>query len=284
MEHFINHLQAQYDTLTPCAKKIADYLKTHRTRAQYLSISSLAAECQVAEATIFRFCKQLGFQGYNDLKLALAKASVLEHNCRASSVYSNITDNTPVSTMAQQLFQIYLSAMQETLSFVNEAVVVAAGQALTNAKKVFCFGQGGSSATAMEAWGRFLTVSSKFYYIEDAHMQIMSASLMDFEDAILYVSYSGCTKDAQDILVPARKRGAKIILITHFQDSPAAKLADCILLCGGREGPLQAGSIAAKMAMLFVIDILVNEYCRQNPESTVANRDLTLQALSVRHL
>lgn len=50
-----------YDHLTKSSRKIADYLLAHAEEAQYLSISSLARECGVAEATIFRFCRALGF-------------------------------------------------------------------------------------------------------------------------------------------------------------------------------------------------------------------------------
>lgn len=54
---------------------MADYLVQHAEDAQYLSISSLAKACGVAEATIFRFCRSLGFDGYNEMKIALAKAT-----------------------------------------------------------------------------------------------------------------------------------------------------------------------------------------------------------------
>lgn len=78
---------------------------------------------------------------------------------------------------------------------------------------------------------------------------------------ILFFSYSGATKDMLDVLRPARRRGAKIILVTHFAKSPAAAMADVTLLCGSKEGPLQSGSVAAKMGLLFIIDVLFNEYC-----------------------
>ena len=44
------------------------------------------------------------------------------------------------------------------------------------------------------------------------------------------------------------------------------------------------GSIAAKMALLFVVDLLVNEYCRRNKQATMRNKDLTTSALACRHL
>ena len=40
-----------------------------------MSISELAEACTVAEATISRFCRRLGYKGYNAFKLAIANAA-----------------------------------------------------------------------------------------------------------------------------------------------------------------------------------------------------------------
>lgn len=281
--NLMQRIEQRYSKFTPSYKRIADYLKAHYEESQYLSISNLADRCGVAEATVSRFCRTLGFQGYNELKLALAKSSVVEDQQQTYEVYGDITAQDSVKEMAKRLYHVNIAALEETLALVDEDAIRRSGQMLMRAKKVFCFGQGGSLVTAMEAWSRFLNISSKFFCVEDTHMQIMAASLLEPGDVILFVSYSGSTRDAHDILAPAKAHGARVILITHFQESPAAKLADEVLLCGGEEGPLQAGSIAVKMAMLLVVDILVNEYCRHNIETTMANRDITSDALACRH-
>ena len=81
-----------------------------------------------------------------------------------------------------------------------------------------------------------------------------------------------------DVLRPAKNGGAKIILITHFSNSPAAALSDVILLCGSNESPLQSGSIAAKIGQMFIIDYLFYAYCLQNPERCAKAREATAQA------
>ena len=57
-------------------KNMADYVFSHTTETQYLSITSLAENCKVSEATITRFCRGLGLSGYNAFKLALARQTV----------------------------------------------------------------------------------------------------------------------------------------------------------------------------------------------------------------
>lgn len=127
---------------------------------------------------------------------------------------------------------------------------------------------------------RFLTVSPNFQYIEDNHLQAMSASLLGVQDVIVFISYSGSTRDMMDVLRPAHARGTKIIVITRSAKSPVSAFADVILLCGSKEGPAQFGSVAAKMAQLLLIDILFNQYCRCEPEFTLRNREQTANSIA----
>ena len=69
---------------------------------------------------------------------------------------------------------------------------------------------------AMEAWARFSTATSRFIHISDSHMQAMQIALATSKDVILFFSYSGSTKDMEDIMNIAKARGIPIILITHF--------------------------------------------------------------------
>ena len=74
-KNFWDLLHEKQLSLTKSGIIIAEYLIQHPEEAQFLSISSLARNCNMAEATIYRFCKQLGFEGYNEMKIALAQAN-----------------------------------------------------------------------------------------------------------------------------------------------------------------------------------------------------------------
>lgn len=115
-------------------------------------------------------------------------------------------------------------------------------------------------------------------------MQIIAASLMGPEDAILFVSYSGATHDMMDTLTVAKQNGAKIILITHYPDAPGAALADVVLICGALETPLDCGSIPVKVAELFVAEALVMRYSLNNRELTKIARNKTSAAMAAKLL
>ena len=188
------------------------------------------------------------------------------------------TADSSLQNICSRLYQANIDALAETLSRFNESSMQQAICLLSQAQKVYCFGQGSSNIMAMEAWARFATVSSSFIHIEDSHMQAMASSLCRKEDVILFFSYSGATKDMLDILKPAKSNGASIILVTHFSTSPAAMLANVCLLCGPSEKPLQSGSITTKIGQLFIIDCLFHGYCQKNSKACAQAQAATSQA------
>ena len=255
-KNVLDIIAKDYKGLTKSEKKIADYIIAHSLDVQYMSITSLADVCKVADATISRFCRALGFASYNELKLSLAKID--SGNAAPEGVenhYENPLSDSSLREMGQKLLKTDTEAIQNTLNSLNMDSLRRAAQYITDARSVYCFGQGGSMIIAMEAWARFVTATSNFHYVEDSHLQAITASLTNPGDVILFVSYSGATKDMIDVMRPAKARGAKIILITHFDKSPGAAYADVILLCGQKENPLATGSVSVKMSLLFIIDM-----------------------------
>ncbi len=281
-----DHINNCYFRMTKAEKRTADYVMAHRVEPKYMSISELAAECHVAEATISRFCRTLGFKGYNAFKLELARAGA----ARGSGVWTAdesaavITDTDDVSVMCQKLYGIHTDALKQTLSFAEPEKIRLAAKLLFEADNVYCMGQGGSLVLAMEAYSLFLTVSPKFHVVQDSHFQILNASLMTERDVILFFSYSGATKELLEFEQIAAERKAKIILISRFPKSPGAELATVVLKCGSNESPLRSGSVAARMAQLFIIDILYTEFVRTNHELFSENREKTAQALTCKLL
>lgn len=273
---------SKYDQLTKQTKTVADYVLSNQRETQYMSITTLAENCGVADATVYRLCRTLGFSGYNDFKLALVKGNGKKPLDMPLGLDGNVTMEDSIGDMSKKLYSVNASALADTLTRLDTASVGKAVDALKNARSVYCLGFGGSMVIAMEAVGRFATITNKFRQISDTHMQAMAIALSGPEDVVLLFSFSGATRDVFDLLENAKKRGTRIILVTHFPKSPAAAYADIIIPCGVEEGPMNGGSIAAKIGQLFLIDILFNEYCRRDPQITSQRLDATTHAISAK--
>ena len=137
---------------------------------------------------------------------------------------------------------------------------------------------------AEEAWTLLSSISPKFALVPDSHQQMAALALMEEGDAALYFSYSGSTREIQDALEVAHARKGKVILITRFPKSPGGLKADVVLQCGSNEGPLQAGSVPARVAQLFVLDLLYTELFQRAPEQAVECRERIAEAIARRHV
>lgn len=278
--NILESITAQYHSLTRSGKKLADYIFAHTGEAQYFSISTLAENSGVSEASITRFCHGLGLAGYNDFKLALAKTDHVTDMGELSDSPQGIASEDSLNTIFQKIHKASVLSLNETLELLNEDAINKAVDLLVQADRVFCFGNGGSMVMAMEAWARFSTATSRFVHVSDSHMQIMNTALATSRDVLLVFSYSGSTKDMEDTLQIAREHGVSIILVTHYPNSRAAQFADVVLLCGYNEGPLQSGSIPAKVGQLLLIDCLFYGFCRRNPEASAVARSATAEAVA----
>ena len=162
--------------------------------------------------------------------------------------------------------------------------VKAAGDLLVAAGRVLCMGQGGSMILAEEAAHLFSTVMPNFFAVQDSHMQMIRAVGLGPEDVVLYFSYSGSTKDMLDVMRVVKERGAKSVVVTRFPNSQGAQSGDVVLECGSRETPYQLGSVAARIAQLYLVDVLFTEVCRRDIAATRSHRKKVAEALSGKHI
>lgn len=278
--NFWELLQQRQGQLTRSGHAVADYLLQHADEAQYLSISSLARACNVAEATVFRFCRALGFDGYHEMRIALAQANATGTMSSQRELQPGASTETLFERASARLF----TAINGTQNALSVEAVDEAARMLREAKQVFCFGQGGSMLLANDICARFASLSTKFRTSGDSHLQLLTASLMNEADVVLFVSYSGATRDMMETLRTAKAAGAKIILLTHYEDSPGASLADVVLRCGAQESPLDSGSIPIKVAVLYVGEVLVLRYILDSPEQANTAQELTSEVLTLKML
>ena len=275
----LERIHASYFQLTAAERKVADYILAQHIHVQFMSISQLADECGVAEATISRFCRSLKLKGFNAFKLELARYSTSGINTKKRT----FSTDTPAGRV-QEIGQVATDAVQQTIDLVKLHEVQRAVELIENAGRVLCIGAGGSMIMAQEFAHLFSMVTGKIRAVSGSHMQVTAIATLEKDDVVVMFSYSGATQSGVQILELAKNSGVKTILITRFDKSPDAKVADVVLRCGSNEGPFQFGSVPAKIAQLVVMDVLFQEYCYRNAESSTNNIQSIASALSGMHL
>lgn len=252
MENLIIHIQSFLNAVTKAEKKVAEIVLTEKDKIILGSITDLAEKAGVGETTVLRFCRKIGFKGFQEFKFALAKEF-------ASPVYSpekiDMEENH-LLVIGQKITVANVQAIQDTTSILDLEQIQKAVNELSIARKIHFYGVGSSGLSALDAKYKFLRIGISVEALVDSHMQAMLAATLEPGDVAVGISVSGSTKDTLDCLTIAKEAGAKIISITHYARSPITKISDMVLLISAPEGPLQGGSLSSKIAQLHVIDIL----------------------------
>lgn len=242
----LDRIYAAKEIATKTERKIIDnLLSIPAEEIIYLSISDLAARLKVADATLVRFCKKLGYTGFQDFKLHLSQmAGAMERNnadCTAKRIALQMVD-----------------AINETSRSINYDECLQIADSMINAGKVCAFGVGNSAITAMEISNVLARLGVMVTFTPDAHMQAMITSNLSKNDVVILISVSGSTKDIIDVAEIAKKNGVKIVVITCYDRAPLAHYADHILLSTRREAAYEGGSVSTIVSISYIINVLYN--------------------------
>lgn len=271
-------IQVSYNQFTKTEKKIAEFVIKNTNQVLFMSITDLADACKVADASVHRFCRTMGLKGYQEFKMKLS----LSMNSDESTVMESESTSSKIDSLEftlDKIIQSHISALKETRMLIQEDEVEKTLRMMEDAKTIYFFGVGDSLLSAKEARNKFLRITNKVSCVDDPHMQAMTASMADENDLIFIISYSGSTKDNVHVAKIAKDSGAKVVGITRFLKSPLTGYTDTLLVCGSNEGPLDGGSMGAKLSQLYIIDVLFQEYYRRNKGMSKENNKKTSKAV-----
>lgn len=245
-------LKAAYAGLGPTERRVADFVISHPEDVIRFTAQRLAKRAGTSDSTVVRLCQKIGFRGYPELKISLAR----ELSIPKTEVYREIaqTDDTP--TLIKKAFRIAIQSLSDTCALLDPVQVEAAIRAIRAAHRIIICGAGGSGAIAQVAHHRFLRLGIAAICCTDPHTLALLGNTFLREDVVLAISHSGVTEDIVDFAGLAKRRGAGVVCITNQSQSPLARLSDVVLCTAVSEAPSGPEAGSSRVAQIGVIDVL----------------------------
>lgn len=247
------NIEGIYDSFKPAEKKVADYVLQNRREIVSHSITRVAREAGVSEATIVKFCKTLGYSGFQELKILLARS---EARNPVEKIYGEIEPHDDMETISAKIFPIYEESLNKTRELLNTANIDYCARKIIKARRLFFFGFGASGIVALDAEQKFKRIGYRAEAIIESHAQETQASLLEEGDLVIAISHSGRTVDLIRSLKLSQENRAEIIAITAGYRSPVADLAEKIIPIPSPETPFRGSAMASRLAQLVAVDCL----------------------------
>ncbi len=246
------HIRSIYPTLKPAERRVADAVLSSPHQVVHLSITELAKKAEVSDATVVKFCKRLGYRGFQEFKILLAQDVAV----KPSLVQGNIEPGNDVRIINEKVFQASIMALQDTAEVLDVDALEAAVEAMCKASEIHFYGLGPSGVVALDAEQKFSRIGRRANAYVDTHMQITRAVLLQPGDVVVGLSRSGETREIIEAMRAARQSGALTIAITSHSASTAAREADLTLLTCTQETRFNGTDISSRLAQLATMDTL----------------------------
>lgn len=240
------------EDFTQSEQKISEYILKNQEEVVNLSAQELGEKTGTSPASIVRFSRKLGFSGFGELKIEIAKTT----NSEEEELDTIISPKDSVSDIAEKVVNRAVTSLKETYSLINTTSLEEAINLMREADTIYLFGIGASSLVAMDLMYKLVRINKRVIFNIDSHLQLAAVVHITSKDVAIGISYSGKTREVNEGVIRAKEKGAKVISITNCNKNPLSSISDISLNIPNEERQLRFGAISSRMDQLALIDML----------------------------
>lgn len=258
------------DSMTPLESEIASYILNNKDAVTKLKIQELADILFISKSAIHRFVKKIGFNGFNDLKVSIAKenADLLENNSYINVNYPFQAKDNP-RQIAFKLLELYEKAIKDTFEYVDLDQIKAVSQLMDSADVIDVYTHAHNSNIAENFQDKMLTIGRSVNCPSSFYNQRLTVLASDQKHVAIILSYSGKATFILPIVKKLYEKGVKVIQIGKAGSNYYSQYVTYHLSISDSENDRDRMSqFSSHIAMQYIMDVLYgciyNEKRKQN--------------------
>ncbi len=282
---------------TGALQRVAEQVLADPAAAARATIVELAERSGTSPATVTRFCRALGFEGYSELRLGIAGETGRAARTAGWTIDigREIQPTDPLDRVLEQIMAADTRAMHDTAALLDLREVERAAEAIAAGRRVDIYGESGSALVGGEMQFCLHRIGVAAWAWSDVHNGLASAAQLRTGDVAVGVSHSGQTRETIELVAEAGSHGATTVALTGLPRSPLAEVAEIVLLTGGfrsvalqadaaKAGTSQASAfrpdaLSARHPQLVVLDLLYIAVAQRTHERAHAAFQRTARAV-----
>lgn len=246
------------DSMTPLESEIASYILNNKDAVTKLKIQELADILFISKSAIHRFVKKIGFNGFNDLKVSIAKenADLLESNSYINVNYPFQAKDNP-RQIAFKLLELYEKAIKDTFEYVDLDQIKAVSQLIDSADVIDVYTHAHNSNIAENFQDKMLTIGRSVNCPSSFYNQRLTVLASDQKHVAIILSYSGKATFILPIVKKLYEKGVKVIQIGKAGSNYYSQYVTYHLSISDSENNRDRMSqFSSHIAMQYIMDVL----------------------------
>ncbi|GIK37309.1 MAG: transcriptional regulator [Chloroflexota bacterium] len=260
------HILRLFETLPLKQRRLARFFLDNEDMVAFASASEVAERAEASAATVVRFCRALGFEGYTDLQ-ATIRTQFPRYRTAVQKLTDRLANGSQIENLPTQVVQVYSQNIEQTMSQVSHTDLTAAAAAIIQAGQIRIFAGGLSAAAAVLAEHALMVLGfSARACLNGGSAQALEISQLTSRDLVMVISIWRYLYESVLVAQAARELGCTCIALTDSPVAPIAKLADYTFVAA-TEGVAHSRSLAG---IFSLIDLLSAAIATQRPQESLA--------------
>ena len=246
------------DSMTPLESEIASYILNNKDAITKLKIQELADILFISKSAIHRFVKKIGFNGFNDLKVSIAKenADLLENNSYINVNYPFQAKDNP-RQIAFKLLELYEKAIKDTFEYVDLDQIKAVSKLIDSADVIDVYTHAHNSNIAENFQDKMLSIGRSVNCPSSFYNQRLTVLASDQKHVAIILSYSGKATFILPIVKKLYEKGVKVIQIGKAGSNYYSQYVTYHLSISDSENNRDRMSqFSSHIAMQYIMDVL----------------------------
>ncbi|GGM81405.1 MurR/RpiR family transcriptional regulator [Dactylosporangium sucinum] len=257
-------------TLAPSEARVAAFILEHADDVVHMTVAEVAEGAASAESSTVRCCRSLGFQGFQDLKISLARdtASLDQY------AYDHVEPGDAPGDVLLKVMTFTAQVIRDAAGSIDPVTFEEAVAKINAADEILAIGFGASYLVARSVHDQFASIGLRVRAPDASNLKYLMSRTAPPGTCGLLISHTGATRDLIRCAEALRSRGVPTVAITSFPRSRLADRVDHALVASGRELAFRFESLSGRLAHLAVVDALYLALARASPERARASLDI----------
>lgn len=257
----LQHILAAHPRLSKGQRRAADYLYQNYDEAVFLTAGQIAERIGLSTSTVTRLAGALGYEGFPELQEAFRNLVRAERST-VSRLEEAAGGRRGGRDVVAQVFASDLENLRRTHGDVDRASLARAADAIIGARHVYVLGLRSAHAVAVFLhFGLQLTLGTSRLVVPGIGDLPEQTAGLGTRDVLVAISFARYTRQTYEVLMQAKGRGARTVVITDKATSPLAQQGDVALVARTDLKSI----IESYVAPLSLVNALVTLIASRNP-------------------
>lgn len=199
---------------------IADYLLQNHQRLSEITIHQLSQAAYTSNATIIRMCRKLGYKGFREFRVALARELESGKYVISTVDYSYpFMPSETTETIVNSIYSLHKKSMDQVQSQLNLSDLEKIVKCLMDSRRIYLFGLGDVKLTIRSFMNKLAKIGIFPVLATENGEELFICSHITHDDCALFITYGANHASYRSCIGQLVKNNVPILALTANPDS-----------------------------------------------------------------